>query len=82
MLVCPIQHIETVDFLNDDALLSHMKTVGEQILGSFGRGTEFRFGFHKEPYISIFHLHMHCFLLPFSEVKYDRVQYGHMLHSV
>ena len=35
---------------------------------------EYRFGFHKIP--SIYHLHMHCLVLPFLNEYFDKIYYG------
>jgi hypothetical protein len=41
-----------------------------------------RFGFHIPPYNSIEHLHLHGFLLPFSDYVKDKFSYGHLLKDL
>jgi hypothetical protein len=43
---------------------------------------KYRFGFHLPPHTSIFHIHLHCFIGPFSNQYYDKVQYGSLLKPV
>lgn len=43
---------------------------------------KYRFGFHVPPYNSVDHVHLHGFLLPFSQVKYDKFYYGWMMTDV
>lgn len=39
-----------------------MHQVGKKLLGN---AKQTRFGFHKPPFHSVHHLHLHCFELPF-----------------
>lgn len=35
-----------------------------------------RCGFHLKPHISVFHVHLHCFLLPFKDKAQDQFYFG------
>ena len=69
-LVIPHEHIRTIEYISYDSakpLLEHMKKVGHQVLqkilteaGVDFKEAEARLGFHWPPYISVWHLHMHC----------------------
>ena len=39
-------------------------------------------GFHLPPHISVFHIHLHCFILPFGNKMYDKYLYGFGLKSI
>ena len=43
---------------------------------------KYRFGFHLPPYNSIDHVHLHGFLLPINEWKYDKMLYGWVMTSI
>ncbi|KAJ2820596.1 hypothetical protein IWW50_004997 [Coemansia erecta] len=68
LLVIPRQHYGTVKELTTDDLpmVKRMLEIGQQLLEERGfvDGTA-RFGFHRPPFNSIHHLHMHCLGLPF-----------------
>jgi hypothetical protein len=38
--------------------------------------------FHLPPHISEFHIHLHCFVLPFISKDKERRIFGHMAYSV
>ncbi|KAF5178124.1 Histidine triad nucleotide-binding protein [Thalictrum thalictroides] len=70
-LVIPVEHISTVKDLRrrteDYNLVCHMLSVGQSLLHRDAPGSkEYRFGFHRPPFNSINHLHLHCLALPFS----------------
>ncbi|EGR32259.1 hypothetical protein IMG5_091080 [Ichthyophthirius multifiliis] len=44
-----------------------------------GFKTEYRFGYHQPPQISIYHLHYHAFVLPFRNQFYDIIKYGKII---
>ena len=62
ILIVPRDHIESVFDLNQThiEMLTSMKRIGQQLVGQDGK-----FGFHVPPFISVRHLHLHCFQLPF-----------------
>ncbi|KAL0727737.1 hypothetical protein Bca4012_023830 [Brassica carinata] len=69
-LVIPKEHIPTVRDLqrrDEDYSLavSHMLSVGQELLLKDAPQTIHRFGFHQPPFNSVDHLHLHCFALPF-----------------
>ncbi|KAG0449315.1 hypothetical protein HPP92_020664 [Vanilla planifolia] len=69
-LVIPIEHIPTVTNLHrrteDFQLVNHMLDVGRSLLQTDAPESKlYRFGFHKPPFNSVNHLHLHCFALPF-----------------
>ena len=72
-LVCPIAHIATVNDLGPGhrPLLVHMKKVGENVLQRLhnestlsGRKLRAGYGFHRPPFNSINHLHLHVYAYP------------------
>ncbi|KAF4320982.1 hypothetical protein BBO99_00005192 [Phytophthora kernoviae] len=69
LLVLPHEHIPSVDDLTpaDYDLLEHMLTTGKELLAKDGyvNESDCRFGFHRPPFASVSHLHMHCLGLPF-----------------
>ncbi|KAF6140403.1 hypothetical protein GIB67_013172 [Kingdonia uniflora] len=78
-LVIPVSHISTVKDLRrrmeDYDLANHMLNVGKSLLYKDAPNSkQYRFGFHKPPFNSVNHLHLHCFALPFiprwKHVKY------------
>ncbi|GMH45074.1 hypothetical protein BSKO_13031 [Bryopsis sp. KO-2023] len=66
--VIPRKHIRSVDQIvcEDQPLVSHMHDVGLKILDDRHPGADALFGFHKPPFNSINHLHLHCIALPFN----------------
>ncbi len=85
VLVCTTSHIETALNIDSKDLLFRMRRVGESLLGELCKDEEkakYRFGFHLPPYNSIDHVHLHCFLLPFSSFVKDQIVYGKLLTSV
>ena len=44
--------------------------------------SEFRFGFHLPPHISVFHIHLHCLILPIENKLIEKYLYGYGLKSV
>ncbi|KAI8325813.1 histidine triad nucleotide-binding protein 3-like protein [Martensiomyces pterosporus] len=68
LLVIPREHYGTVKELTGDNLpmVKRMYSLGQQLLEERGfSGENARFGFHRPPFNSIHHLHMHCLGLPF-----------------
>lgn len=74
-------HIHSVNSLDE----SHLSLIGEmekEILAFLSKnfpGKEYRLGFHVPPYISVPHLHMHGFALPFTNCFTNYVKYGFFL---
>ncbi|KAJ2783366.1 hypothetical protein H4R18_001733 [Coemansia javaensis] len=68
LLVVPREHHGTVRELGPDDLpmVRRMHEIGRQLLEERGyTGAAARFGFHRPPFNSVHHLHMHCLGLPF-----------------
>ncbi|TDH67930.1 hypothetical protein CCR75_008191 [Bremia lactucae] len=69
VLVIPLEHIPFVDDLlpMHFSLLKHMLMIGKHILitDGFVDKESCRFGFHRSPFASVSHLHLHCLGLPF-----------------
>jgi len=68
-------------------MVREMHALGNKILNDIceREGIEerrFRFGFHLPPVNSIDHIHLHCFIEPFGEFKYDKIVYGWFMKSV
>ncbi|XP_073158217.1 bifunctional adenosine 5'-phosphosulfate phosphorylase/adenylylsulfatase HINT4 [Henckelia pumila] len=79
-LVIPIEHIPTVKDLQrrsvDFSLVNHMLTVGTSLLQRDAPYAEkYRFGFHQPPFNSVYHLHLHCFALPFTP-RWKSIKYS------
>ncbi|KAJ2160425.1 hypothetical protein GGF46_002251 [Coemansia sp. RSA 552] len=75
LLVIPKQHRGTIKELHkaDVAMIRRMHGIGERLLREQGfTGDDARFGFHRPPFNSVHHLHMHCLGLPF---KPKRAEY-------
>ncbi|KAJ1905606.1 hypothetical protein LPJ81_001831, partial [Coemansia sp. IMI 209127] len=68
LLVVPREHFGTVKELaaDDQKMIVQMLEIGQMLLAEngFSEGNA-RFGFHRPPFNSIHHLHMHCLGLPF-----------------
>uniref|UniRef100_M4B9X8 HIT domain-containing protein n=1 Tax=Hyaloperonospora arabidopsidis (strain Emoy2) TaxID=559515 RepID=M4B9X8_HYAAE len=69
VLVIPHEHILSVNDVTPAHLdlLEYMLTTGKEILARDGfiDETDCRFGFHRFPFASVPHLHLHCLGLPF-----------------
>ncbi|KAJ2264291.1 hypothetical protein J3F81_006289, partial [Coemansia sp. RSA 371] len=68
LLVIPRQHYGTVKELTpeDQPMVKRMLEIGQLLLEERGFTEDTtRFGFHRPPFNSIHHLHMHCLGLPF-----------------
>ncbi|KAJ2725022.1 hypothetical protein GGI07_001591 [Coemansia sp. Benny D115] len=75
LLVIPREHFGTIKELNPDDLpmVSRMLAIGRRLLDERGfKDNKARFGFHRPPFNSVHHLHMHCLGLPF---KPKRAEY-------
>ncbi|XP_059643005.1 bifunctional adenosine 5'-phosphosulfate phosphorylase/adenylylsulfatase HINT4 isoform X3 [Cornus florida] len=78
-LVIPVEHISTVRDLKrrteDFSLVSHMLSVGQTLLHRDApQSNQYRFGFHRPPFNSVNHLHLHCLALPFTP-RWKHVKY-------
>ncbi|KAL6348835.1 hypothetical protein AAG906_033491 [Vitis piasezkii] len=78
-LVIPVEHIATVKDLQrraeDYSLVGHMLNVGQTLLHRDApHSMEYSFGFHRPPFNSVNHLHLHCLALPFTP-RWKRVKY-------
>lgn len=72
-LVIPNKHIKSVQDLRpveaDHALVSRMFKLGKSTLQRDApNASKYRFGFHKSPFNSVDHLHLHCIALPYNSV--------------
>ncbi|KAJ1941818.1 hypothetical protein FBU59_003388 [Linderina macrospora] len=68
LLVIPREHFGTVKELTSDdiPIVKKMHELGQRLLREHGfEDDNARFGFHRPPFNSIHHLHMHCLGLPF-----------------
>ncbi|KAJ1900393.1 hypothetical protein LPJ66_001505 [Kickxella alabastrina] len=69
LLVIPRQHYGTIKELTpeDMPMVERMYAIGQRVLEEHGFSSpdETRFGFHRPPFNSVHHLHMHCLGLPF-----------------
>jgi hypothetical protein len=73
VLVCTKQHIESALHVKEPAQLIRMKhfansvltNLHTQYLGNNHKNSSFRFGFHVPPLLSVYHIHLHAFILPF-----------------
>ncbi|KAG1710669.1 hypothetical protein DVH05_013394 [Phytophthora capsici] len=77
VLVIPHEHIPSVDALTPAHydLLEHMLLTGKEILEKSGFVNDnCRFGFHRSPFASVPHLHLHCLGLPFLPA-WNRLRY-------
>ncbi|XP_059643004.1 bifunctional adenosine 5'-phosphosulfate phosphorylase/adenylylsulfatase HINT4 isoform X2 [Cornus florida] len=73
------EHISTVRDLKrrteDFSLVSHMLSVGQTLLHRDApQSNQYRFGFHRPPFNSVNHLHLHCLALPFTP-RWKHVKY-------
>uniref|UniRef100_A0A7I4FSH6 HIT domain-containing protein n=1 Tax=Physcomitrium patens TaxID=3218 RepID=A0A7I4FSH6_PHYPA len=78
-LVIPTNHIKTVKDLRpgeeDYSLVSHMYKLGKStLLHDAPDAAKYRFGFHRPPFNSVDHLHLHCTALPYKSV-WRRLKY-------
>ncbi|KAJ1960799.1 hypothetical protein GGI12_003608 [Dipsacomyces acuminosporus] len=76
LLVIPRRHYGTVKELTSDDLpmLRRMYALGQRLLEERGfAGEDARFGFHRPPFNSVHHLHMHCLGLPFKPSRAGRM---------
>ncbi|KAJ2076764.1 hypothetical protein H4R24_005522 [Coemansia sp. RSA 988] len=72
LLVIPREHHGTVKELGPEDLpmLRRMLEIGQQLMEENGfSDSSVRFGFHRPPFNSIHHLHMHCLGLPFKSTR-------------
>lgn len=67
VLVIPREHIRNVNSLKhrDLELVESMASFGKEVLDREFPGAQQKYGFHKPPFTSVDHLHMHCLALPF-----------------
>ncbi|KAL3598632.1 hypothetical protein D5086_006550 [Populus alba] len=83
-LVIPVEHIPTVNDLQkrdeDYSLVNHMLNVGKTLLHQDApQSKDYRFGFHRPPFNSVDHLHLHCLALPFIP-RWKHVKYMSLGH--
>ncbi|EFN58653.1 hypothetical protein CHLNCDRAFT_17788, partial [Chlorella variabilis] len=67
--VVPRRHIKNLDELRptaaDHGLLLEMMATGQRVLQELHTGAPQQLGFHRPPFNSVLHLHMHAMALPF-----------------
>ncbi|KAJ1877629.1 hypothetical protein H4R99_004867 [Coemansia sp. RSA 1722] len=76
LLVIPRTHFGTIKELKPEDLpmIRRMQEIGKRLLEQEGfSGENARFGFHRPPFNSIHHLHMHCLGLPFTPKRAERM---------
>lgn len=62
-----------------------MRTFGTSVLtdlyltylGKNAKNDHFRFGFHVPPLISVYHIHLHAFILPFKSLIQEKYKYAY-----
>ncbi|KAJ2778249.1 hypothetical protein GGI15_004235 [Coemansia interrupta] len=77
LLVIPREHLGTIKELSPDdhlPLIRRMHALGQRLMEENGfAGDNARFGFHRPPFNSVHHLHMHCLGLPFKPKRAERM---------
>ncbi|KAJ1828343.1 hypothetical protein LPJ73_008581 [Coemansia sp. RSA 2703] len=76
LLVIPRTHLGTIKELSADnlPLITSMHALGKRLMEEHGfTGDNVRFGFHRPPFNSVHHLHMHCLGLPFKPKRAERM---------
>lgn len=81
ILVCPKQCIKNINHISkkrvsDLQLINTMYEVGSKLLEDISPNCQKRFGFHRPPFYSIPHLHLHCLILPIQNCFYNKITYG------
>ncbi|KAL2643690.1 hypothetical protein R1flu_011277 [Riccia fluitans] len=68
-LVIPVAHVKNVGTLKksseDYDMVTNMWKTGQLLLQRDAPNSQHRFGFHKPPWYSVDHLHLHCLALPY-----------------
>ncbi|KAJ1816241.1 hypothetical protein LPJ56_002410 [Coemansia sp. RSA 2599] len=76
LLVIPRAHFGTIKELKPEDLpmVQRMRDIGKRLMEQEGfAGDSARFGFHRPPFNSIHHLHMHCLGLPFKPKRAEKM---------
>ena len=83
LLVCPKEHIKHIGLMNreDAELLKEMKGAAERVASKLAPNSEVIYGFHKPPFYTIKHLHLHVVVLPISNSFYKNITFGCIFHS-
>jgi diadenosine tetraphosphate (Ap4A) HIT family hydrolase len=92
ILLCTKEHIESALDVKEPAQLLRMQAYLEQVLSSIYQEKFsspaarecFRIGFHLPPLISVYHIHLHGFILPFKNklIGSYKYSYGPVFKSV
>lgn len=78
IMVCPRKHITNYKFLKkeDLPLLKEMASEAHRLGKKYGKGNKYRLGFHKPPFYSIKHLHLHICVEPITGCYNKIIKYG------
>lgn len=84
ILVCPKKHIKNVNTIKKEDLeiVKEIKNAGKELAKKFGEGHNSRFGFHKPPFYSVTHLHMHVCVEPISGLWANNITFGWNLKRI
>jgi len=82
-LVLSKEHIESVEHLTPEhaALLNKMILVCENLLAQAAPNAPTKIGFHRPPFTSVKHLHLHGMALPFVP-KWKEIKYVPLFNSL
>lgn len=84
LLVCSKECIKNVNYLTPShlLLLKEMKEVAEKLVEKLAPGSTYRLGFHRPPFYSVKHLHLHVLVEPIDQWFMRTVTYGLNLRSL
>ena len=84
LLVCPKDHIKHAGKLekNDAWLLLEMRDAGISISERLRPGAAIKMGFHKPPFYSIKHLHLHVVVLPIKGWYFNCFTFGCIFYPI
>jgi sulfate adenylyltransferase (ADP) / adenylylsulfatase len=84
IMTCPRKHIINYKHLKkeDIPILQEMKAEAHRIGVKYGQGNKFRIGFHKPPFYSIKHLHLHICIEPITGCFNQYIKYGWIMKDI
>lgn len=84
LLVCPKKHIKNFKFLKKEDLpmLRELAAEANSLGEKYSQGSKFRVGFHKPPFYSIKHLHLHVCVEPITGCFNNYLKYGWNMKGV